>query len=278
MGATARTADFSNVKEGGPRFTKKRVKAGDYLAKIVKVEDAQIKATKEFQYLFTIQLVKHPGATYPYYCQLTEKTLWKLRNLMIAAGKSVPKKKTKVDPNLIVGKTIGVTMEDTEYDDKPQSEIDAVFPAADLTDDDGDDDASDNVDEDSEDEEAEEEAESNEEDGDDEAEDEEDEEEADEEEESDPYADLDRAALKAALKRRDPSFQARTSQSDDDLRNLLRAGDSDSEDEEDEEEEAEPEPPKKAKKAEAAPAKKSTKKKSKDVSDEELEELDIDDL
>jgi hypothetical protein len=33
MGATARTIDLTNVKEGG-NFNKKRIPSGDYLAKI----------------------------------------------------------------------------------------------------------------------------------------------------------------------------------------------------------------------------------------------------
>lgn len=270
MGASTKNIDFSNVKDGGGNFTKKRVKAGDYAAKIIKVEDAETKDSKEFQYLFTIQLVKHPTATYPYYCQLTEKSLWKLRNLFIAAGKSVPKRKTTVNPNHIVGKLIGVTMDDTEYKDKEQSEIGAVFPAADLSDGDGDepDDTYDENDEEADDEE-EEELES------DEEEDVEEEEEA----EGDEWdAITDRTELRRALKKVAPDVQTKASQSEDDIRDLIRAavaGD-DEEVEDEEEEEEEPEPPKKAKKA-TPPAKK-TKKKSSDVSDDELEELDIDDL
>lgn len=264
---SAKNIDFSNVKDGGGRFNRNRLPAGDYLAKISKVEDAEAK-DGVFQFLFSIQIAKHPSRILPYYCKLQENQLWKLRNLLIAAGMTVPKRKLKLDPSKVVGKSIGVTLEDDEYDGKEQSSIAAVFPAAELIDgasveDDDDDDeggaddeeALDSLDDAADD-------------------DEEDEEEADEES-ADPYADLDRAALKAELKKRDSSFQARKSQSDDDLRDLLRAGDSDAAaaEGEDDEEEDEPEPPKKpaAKKAAA-------KKKAAEVDDEDLEELDIDDL
>lgn len=264
MSATSKNVDFSGVKDGGARFTKKRVQFGDYAAKITKVEDAQAKDGIH-QYLFTIQLVKHPTATYPYYCKLQDNQLWKLRNLFIAAGKSVPKKKVKVNPNELVGKLIGVTMEDTEYNGKEQSEVEAVFPAADLTD--GrpaeEDDTYDEHDAPDDDEDL------------DVDEPEEDEAEEDEAEETDPYASMDRAELKAELKKRDPDFVAKKSQSDDDLRELLRADSSDdeAEEEDDEDEEEEPPAPKKA------AAKKTKKKKvSADVSDDELEELDIDDI
>lgn len=266
MSASSKTVDFSGVKDGGGRFSKRRVAFGDYAAKITKVEDAKAKDDVD-QYLFTIQLVKHPTATYPYYCKLQENQLWKLRNLFIAAGKTVPKKKVKVNPNELVGKLIGVTMEDTEYNDKEQSEVAAVFPAADLadgtpTDDDDTDDEHDAPDDD--------------EDLDiDEPEEEADEDE-DEAEEADPYASMDRAELKAELKKRDPEFVAKKSQSDDDLRDLLRADSSDDEAEEEEDDEEEEEPAPAPKKAAAKKTKK--KKVSADVSDDELEELDIDDI
>lgn len=129
--ATTKNLDFSNVKDRG-NFNPQNVEAGDYLAKIVKVEDAESKKDGEFQYVFTVKLSKFSQYSYPYYCKLTENQLWKLRNLLVAGGLNVPKSRTKVDPNRVVGKTIGVTMEDDEYDGKMKSVIAAVFPAAEL--------------------------------------------------------------------------------------------------------------------------------------------------
>jgi len=263
--ASARNVDFSKVKDGG-NFNRKRIPAGDYLATVTKIEDAEAK-DGVFQYLVSVKINKHPSSVLPYYCKLQENQLWKLRNLLIAAGLTVPKRKIKVDPNRLVNKQIGVTIEDDDYDGKEQSTIAGVFPAAELgeaapdldsddDDEDGEDDLDESTDTDTDDDEAEAEEEA------------EEEPEAEEDEaEADPYADLDRAGLKAALKKKDPSFKARTSQTDDDLRALLRG------DDEGDEEEA----PKAAKKSKAAP-KKSTKKKVAEVSDDELEELDIDDL
>lgn len=253
---TAKNVDFSNVKDGGG-FNKSRIPAGDYLATVVKVEDAQSKKDNTFQYLFTIQVKSRPSSKFPYYCKLTENQLWKLRNLLIAAGISVPKKRMKVDPSRVVNKLIGITVEDTDYDGKEQSEITGVFPASELSEDvtvaddddeapealdDDEDMAEEAVDDDTDDEEAEEP----------EAEDEPEEEEA---ETGDEFDAMDRTALKAALKRKDASFKARTSQSDDDLRELLRA----------------PAPT-------AKPKTTSKAKASADISDDELEELDIDNL
>lgn len=133
--ASAKIIDMTNVKEGGARFNKKRVPEGDYLARVVKVEDAEVKRGEnkgDFQWLFTISLDKYPTAKYPYYCKLEENQLWKIRNLLIAAGINVPKKKLKLDPEKVVGKLIAVTMEDDEYEGKMQSTMAAIFPPSEL--------------------------------------------------------------------------------------------------------------------------------------------------
>lgn len=133
MSATKQAVDFTNVKEGG-NFSKKHMAEGDYLARITKVEDAapKDKSDNTPMWLFTIQLVQTPSATYPYYCKLQENQLWKVRNLLVAAGLSVPKKRVAVDPNKLVTKLIAVSLEDTEYNDKVQSEVQAVFSANEL--------------------------------------------------------------------------------------------------------------------------------------------------
>lgn len=272
--ATARNLDFTNVKEGGV-FNTKRIEAGDYLAKIMKVEDAEIKTGDNKgtpQYLFTVKLVDHPSSVLPYRCALMESQLWKLRNILIAAGKAVPKRKSKVDPNTIIGKLIGVSIEDDEYEKngetKPTSQIAGVFPAADLGEHVSTSPVDDDEDEDDEDSPLEEE-ETEEEEAEDEVEEE-------EEAEEDPLAELNRAQLKAAIIKVQSDFQARKSQSDDDLRDILRKlGDAD------EEEDDEPTPPpakKKAAAAKKAPAKKKAKPKASDIEDDELDEIDIDSL
>lgn len=130
--ATARIADFSNVKEGSA-FNPMHQPAGDYKAKIVKVADHKSNAGNE-GWVFSITTPGGNGrATYPYYTTLDEKSLWKVRNLFIAAGMAVPKKRVKVDPNKLVGKVIGVSLEDDEYDGKMKSVIQATFPADELT-------------------------------------------------------------------------------------------------------------------------------------------------
>jgi hypothetical protein len=134
MAATAQAMDFTNVKEAG-NFNPKRVPEGSYKAKIVKVDDHTSKGSKVVDnWVFTIQLTAagRSRGTYPYYCGFDEKFAWKIRNLLIAAGMAVPKKKVKVDPNKLVGKFIGVEMENDDFEGKLKSAITATFPVDEL--------------------------------------------------------------------------------------------------------------------------------------------------
>jgi len=124
--------DFTDVQDGGGQFNKRRFPEGDYVAKVTKVDEATSKNDNKM-WVFTIQ-VKHNGQVgeYGHYCILEAKHLWKIRSLWGAAGVVIPKKRVKLDPNAIVGKMIGVTLEDTEYNGKLQSEVRATIPVADV--------------------------------------------------------------------------------------------------------------------------------------------------
>lgn len=126
---TKAVMDFTNVKEGGGQFNKLHQRAGGYPAVVTKVQDAPAKADQVMQWLFT---VKAGAGTYPYYCKHVENQLWKVRNLFVAAGITIPKKRVKVDPNLVVGKKVGVILEDDEYEGKVQSNIQAIIPLSEL--------------------------------------------------------------------------------------------------------------------------------------------------
>lgn len=251
--ATTKIVDFTNTKEGG-NFNKARIPSGDYLAKVVKVEDSKSKKDDVFQYLFTIQLVKRASSKLPFYCKLEEGQLWKLRNLAVACGLTVPKKKLNFNPNKCVGKLIGVTIDDAEYEGKLQSEVGAVFPASEL---DGGPEDSDVADDDdvADDEETEDEADDTEEEAD----------------EGDRFDAMDRNELKVYIRTQDATAAFKKSESDDDLRSRARALEA-AESEDDEEDE--PEPPKPT-----ARKKTAAKKPAPAVEDDEdLDELDIDDL
>lgn len=128
--ATATIIDFSNVKERG-NFNPKHIDSGDYAATVTKVEQTDSKAGDPM-WVFTMELDDVPRATYPHYCVLTDNQYWKIKTLFEAAGIPVGKRKVKVDPNKLIGKTIGVGMEDDEYEGRIKSVIVDVFPAEDL--------------------------------------------------------------------------------------------------------------------------------------------------
>lgn len=121
--------DFSNVKDSSG-INPKHMPEGDYLLKIVKVDETDKDDVPMWN--FHMQLADSKTAVYPYYCKLQENQLWKVRNLLIAAGIEVPKKRVGVDPGKLVGKTIGATLEDDEYEGKLKSVVAAVFPADEL--------------------------------------------------------------------------------------------------------------------------------------------------
>lgn len=132
--AKAKVLDFSGVKDRG-RYNPKHVKEGPYKAKVVAVTETEAKTDEEDMWVFEVHPVgiSRPGS-YPYYCKLVPNQMWKVRNLFTAAGLKVPKKKVKVDPSKVVGRTIGVEMEDDEYEGKLKSVIGDVFPVSELDD------------------------------------------------------------------------------------------------------------------------------------------------
>jgi hypothetical protein len=150
MAGNKMTLDFTNVKDGGGAFRKTRQEAGDYRGEVTKVATVKKKDGSGKQWLFTI---KAGSGIYPYYCGFEENVLWKIRNIFVAAGFNVPKKKVAIDPEKLVGKKIAVTLGDDEYDGKLQSNIEAVFPLSELEDDgtDATDDTADDEDEEDED-------------------------------------------------------------------------------------------------------------------------------
>lgn len=124
------SVDFTNVKESSG-FNPKRMEAGDYLAEIVSVTKDKSKAGSEML-IFAFQLQEHKSAVYPYYIVLDDKSLWKLRNILVALGKKAPKGKASIDVERLVGSTLGVALEDDEYEGKEKSVIDSIFAASEI--------------------------------------------------------------------------------------------------------------------------------------------------
>jgi len=189
--ATKQTIDFSQTKDQSG-FNPKRKDEGEYLGTITSFEDTKSKSGNAM-WVFGVALKADRRATYPVYCLLGADQVWKLRNMMMAAGFAVPKRRITVDGNRLVGKEIGIFLEDDEYEGKPKSVIGSFFPASEYSGPENDDDDS-TEDEEYEEDEAEQEYEDDEEPADDVPEDEESddtdeaaaEDEADEEDEDEP--------------------------------------------------------------------------------------------
>nr|DAM39788.1 MAG TPA: Protein of unknown function (DUF669) [Caudoviricetes sp.] len=121
--------DFSNVK--APTYTAAHQEPGVYNAEIAGVELAKAKKDGTDMLVFAIEC--GPGR-YPYYCKIVPNQLWKLRELIEAAGTKVPSKVVQIDPDKYVGKKINVELEDDTFYGKLRSRVARVaqFSEVDL--------------------------------------------------------------------------------------------------------------------------------------------------
>lgn len=134
MPASKRKVDMRGVKDRSG-FRIKHFPEGDYRAKIIDVDDHTSSNDNE-GWVWTIQV---KNAKFPYYTMLEKNQLWKVRNLFVACGVNVPKKLINIDPNKLVGKELGVTLEDDEYEGRLRSVIGDTIPLSELLGDDEDD-------------------------------------------------------------------------------------------------------------------------------------------
>lgn len=132
MAATARAVDLTDMKEGGS-FRPRRKPEGDYRAKVVKADDHQPNdKSKPMGWVLTIQVEGDARSTYPYYLSPEKKQAWKIGSICRAAGLNVKAARLRFDPNKLVGKSIGIALVDDEYNDRPKSTIDDVFPVSEV--------------------------------------------------------------------------------------------------------------------------------------------------
>jgi len=115
MGKNVLTIDFSGVQDGGQSL----IPPGDYVFKITKVEQKTSKKENGSKYLnWTLKGVNGDakGSTIYNITSLKPTALWNLYNFLVAVGVEVPKKKIKVDLDKVIGKYIGCTIENDEYE------------------------------------------------------------------------------------------------------------------------------------------------------------------
>jgi len=181
--------DFSKTEERSGWNTR-HMPEGLHKMKVTGVQQTQAgDGTDMLVYSLQPADAKYKSRNFPFYCKLQDNQLWKLRDLRVAAGVSVPKKAGMIDPAGPVGKLIAVEVEDDEYKGSVRSQAQGTY-SLDILDGDGPSNDEDDVDE--------------EEEGDDEeydADDEEDDEGDDDEDEEDEEEDLDSLSLPELRKR-----------------------------------------------------------------------------
>lgn len=258
--------DFSKVEERSGWNTK-QMPEGLHKMKVESVQESEASdGTPMLVYALVPADGRYKTRRFPFYCKLQPNQLWKLRDLIVSAGGTVPKKLGNVDPNSPVGKFIAAEVEDETGQYAGRSSVNGTY-GLDILDEDG---ASGEPDEDDEEFEDSEEAE----DEDFEADDEDEEE--DEDDEDEDLTTLTLAELRklaksfgidtAGLKKDDliesiEEAQSEGEEDDEDEDDLddedLEDEDADEDfedDEEDEEEEPEPAPKRRPVAKKAAPA------------------------
>lgn len=181
------TLDFRKEAEGGGGGV--RVPENDYAAKIVKAkfERSSEKDTPGIIVTLKITEGKHSGKKIVDRLWITEKSYWRIRELLESIGVTVPKSVVKLPLKKLIGKELGITVvDDDPYKGKIRSTIAGYIDLETLNeaDEDEDDEEDDIDDEDEEDS-----------DDDDEDDDDEDDEDDDDDDDDDEDEDLDELDL-----------------------------------------------------------------------------------
>jgi hypothetical protein len=256
--------DFSKTEERSG-WNSSQIAAGLHEVKIESVEKTEAGDGTDMLVFALVPTAKELKARrFPFYCKIQANQMWKLRDLLVAAGIEVPKKAISIDPQKVVGKLIAAEFEDDNYQGKERSSVQAVY-GLDILDEDGSiapDDDEDEVDDEA--------------DEADEVEDDEDDTEEDEDEEEQPALEdmsltdlrklakelgltttgLKKPALIEAIAEAEEEAEEEEDSDDEDELDEDDLGDEelDEDEEEDEEEEPEPAPARKRPAAKAKPA------------------------
>lgn len=125
--------DFTGV-EAGTSFV--RIPEGDYILKVAKVQQKKSESSGNPYLSFTLKAVKGPAKglnkSIQHVCSLKKTALWNLRNLLEAAGKTVPSKAIKIDLDKLVNLEVGSSVVDDEFEGKKKSICASFFPVSEF--------------------------------------------------------------------------------------------------------------------------------------------------
>ena len=119
--------DFTKTEERSGWNTR-QIPEGLYKAKVAAVQETEAQdGTAMLVYAFVPEDSRFKSRRFPYYCKLQQNQLWKLRDLLVAAGETVPKRAVNIDPEKIVGKLVAIEVEDDSYNGNVRSSVNGVY-------------------------------------------------------------------------------------------------------------------------------------------------------
>lgn len=123
------TIDFSKAEERSSWNTRK-MPIGLYRMRIASVQQTEAKdGTPMIVYGLQPTSQQFRTRLLPFYCKLQPNQLWKLRDILVAAGQKVPQRAIKLDPEAIVGAVISAEVEDDLYNGVERSTLTGVYSA-----------------------------------------------------------------------------------------------------------------------------------------------------
>jgi hypothetical protein len=129
--------DFSKTEERSGWNTK-HIAEGLHKMKIESVQETEAQdGTAMLVYALVPADPKLKTRRFPFYCKLQQNQLWKLRDLLVAAGQTVPKKAVQIDPAVVVGKLIAAEVEDDVYQGNIRSSVNGTYGLDILDEDEG---------------------------------------------------------------------------------------------------------------------------------------------
>lgn len=119
--------DFTKTEERSGWNTR-QIPEGLYKAKVAAVQETEAQdGTAMLVYAFVPEDSRFKSRRFPYYCKLQQNQLWKLRDLLVAAGETVPKRAVRIDPEKIVGKSVAIEVEYDSYNGNVRSSVNGVY-------------------------------------------------------------------------------------------------------------------------------------------------------
>lgn len=114
--------DFTGVESGGGRV---RIPEDDYKVRVVDATLGTAKSSGNSMIIWNFEIIegKFKGKKLRDRAVLTPESLWKLKQILEAMGLTVPSKKVALDLTKYVGKELGATVVDDEYEGKISSKI-----------------------------------------------------------------------------------------------------------------------------------------------------------